>query len=504
MSAMTPGAFLLWSAAVALAGLGTCSSSMRPPASTGASGPWRPWASSCSAPGWGARASGPLSASRSRVAAGFGIGATVSAAPLLHALIAGAVAALLAIAVLLAGDPGWERLPRHSSSARRWRRPSKRRARRSSARSSSSASSRHPATGLSSGAALALAVVVVFRLILAEADPVLATSGTICPKRWSGWISSLAWCSSSASLVSAALGGLRHRAAPGGRPRPPAGTGRGRPRLADTERLIVLAAVGRTLRRVPPPAAHLPLRQRPVARGPWHHVRGVRPPGIRRADTVATSARSCWLPSTAGPARGPLEWWRARRPSRSSSSSRCSSSRPSAVFGYTRRRTDSRPRGCTPRPTWSRALSSSCCSAGSVAGPEAGWLARRAAAIAAVAFTVLVYGNHEAWIVRQNLGRFQQTGQLDTGLPDLGALPERGARPGPGGCRAPARARRSGPRGPSASVTAGKPGPAVPLVRVEPRSGAHGGGTPVGRHRGGRRPAAPPPGLVALVRPPGP
>ena len=39
--------------------------------------------------------------------------------------------------------------------------------------------------------------------------------------------------------------------------------------------------------------------------------------------------------------------------------------------------------------------------------------ARRAAAIAAVALIGLIYWNHEAWIVRQNVGRFLRTEQLD-------------------------------------------------------------------------------------------
>jgi hypothetical protein len=47
-------------------------------------------------------------------------------------------------------------------------------------------------------------------------------------------------------------------------------------------------------------------------------------------------------------------------------------------------------------------------------GLRSGWLARRAVAIAAVAMTILVYWNHEAWIIGQNVGRFIRTGQLDT------------------------------------------------------------------------------------------
>jgi hypothetical protein len=47
-------------------------------------------------------------------------------------------------------------------------------------------------------------------------------------------------------------------------------------------------------------------------------------------------------------------------------------------------------------------------------GLRSGWLARRAAAIGAVAMTILIYWNHEGWIVRQNVGRFLRIDQLDT------------------------------------------------------------------------------------------
>jgi hypothetical protein len=47
-------------------------------------------------------------------------------------------------------------------------------------------------------------------------------------------------------------------------------------------------------------------------------------------------------------------------------------------------------------------------------GLTSGWLARRAAGIAAVAMAALIYWNHEAWIVRQNVERFVRTHQLDT------------------------------------------------------------------------------------------
>ena len=47
-------------------------------------------------------------------------------------------------------------------------------------------------------------------------------------------------------------------------------------------------------------------------------------------------------------------------------------------------------------------------------GLTSGWLARRAAGIAVVAMIVPIYCNHEAWIVRQNVGRFLRTEQLDT------------------------------------------------------------------------------------------
>src|SRR5678816_1658517 len=47
-------------------------------------------------------------------------------------------------------------------------------------------------------------------------------------------------------------------------------------------------------------------------------------------------------------------------------------------------------------------------------GLEPGRVARRAAGVGALALIALTYWNHEAWIVRESVARYVQTGHLDT------------------------------------------------------------------------------------------
>ena len=47
-------------------------------------------------------------------------------------------------------------------------------------------------------------------------------------------------------------------------------------------------------------------------------------------------------------------------------------------------------------------------------GLEPGRVARRAAGVGVLALIALTYWNHEAWIVRENIARYVQTGHLDT------------------------------------------------------------------------------------------
>ena len=110
------------------------------------------------------------------LAAGFGVAAAVTAAPLFHAVIAGGVAALLAIAVLLAGNPGWEALTAPFMLALPVVAPvlvAGEAIRRAFELVGLVATPRH--RPLLRGVLLALPVVGLFALMLANADPVLAT-----------------------------------------------------------------------------------------------------------------------------------------------------------------------------------------------------------------------------------------------------------------------------------------------------------------------------------------
>src|SRR5262249_12015199 len=99
---------LLWSVAGALGGLGT---GLLFDAAPGLNwGVWTlasPAAPLLGAPVGGAPRRAPVLVPLA-LAAAFGLAATVTADPPSHALIAGGVAALLALAVLLAGSAGWE------------------------------------------------------------------------------------------------------------------------------------------------------------------------------------------------------------------------------------------------------------------------------------------------------------------------------------------------------------------------------------------------------------
>jgi Domain of unknown function (DUF4153) len=236
--------FLLWSVAVALAGLGTGVLFDAVPGLN-----WGVW--TLAAAGGillCARVGGsPTRASLLMplaLAAGFSVGAAVSAAPTFHAVIGGGVAVLLAIAVLLAGDPGWERL---TAPFMLWAPvvaplgvvgEAIRRA--------------HELVGLVAtrryrpllrGALFALPVVGLFTLILANADPVLATLRDDLADALARleFVPRLMFFG---VLLTAALGGcgiVLHR----GSVRVPAFAEPVRtPRLADTERFVILAAVG--------------------------------------------------------------------------------------------------------------------------------------------------------------------------------------------------------------------------------------------------------------------
>ena len=122
-------------------------------------------------------------------------------------------------------------------------------------------------------------------------------------------------------------------------------------------------------------------------------------------------------------------------------------------------------------------------------GLKAGWLARRAAAIAAVAMTVLIYWNHESWIVRQNSVASFGPSKLDTSYLVHGLSPNAVPallRLAPS---ATGRQGRLGARPASAALRTDHPRRFLPLVRVESGPGPRGGRAPGGGDRGRRRSA---------------
>jgi hypothetical protein len=407
--------FLLWSAAVALAGLGT---GFLFDAAPGLN--WSVW--TLAAVGLillCARLGGaPIRASLLvplAFAASFGIGATVNAAPSLHALIAGAVAVLLAIAVLLAGDPGWERLTAPFLLRAPVAAPIEAAAeavQRAFELVGLVATPRY--RPLLRGALFALPVVTVFTLILADADPVLATLRADLADALAR-LEFMPRLLFFGLLLTVALGGggivLRRGSIPAPAGAEPIGT----PRLADTERLVILGAVGALF------TAFLLLQlsylfgNAPVTRGSGVTFSEYARRGFGELTTVATLCTLLLAALDHWAARGPREWW-----TRVVAVAVVVEVEVLLISALRRLWLYESAYGFTTVRLYAHAymvagaLFLGLLGWGLSRGLKPGWLARRAAAIAAVTMTVLVYWNHEAWIVRQNVGRFDQTGRLDT------------------------------------------------------------------------------------------
>jgi hypothetical protein len=407
--------FLLWSVAVTLAGLGTGVLFDAVPGLN-----WGLWTLAaagvvllCARVG-GSPTRAPFLIPLA-LAAGFGVGAAVSAAPAFHAVIGGGVAVLLAIAVLLAGDPGWERLTAPfmlwapvvaplgvvGEAIRRT----------------------HELVGLVAtpryrpllrGALFALPVVGLFTLILANADPVLAT-----------WRDDLAEVLARlefvprlmffGALLTAALGGggiALHR----GSVRVPALAEPIRtPRLADTERVVILVAVGALF------GAFLLLQlsylfgNTPVIRGSGVTFSEYARQGFAELTTVATLCTILLAGLDHWAERGPRERW-----TRIAAVAVVVEVEVLLISALRRLWLYESAYGFTTVRLYAHAymvavaLFLGLLGWGLSRGLTSGWLARRAAGIAAVAMIVLIYWNHEAWIVRQNVGRLLRTDQLDT------------------------------------------------------------------------------------------
>jgi hypothetical protein len=414
MSAMAR-ALLLWSVAGALGGIGT---GLLFDAAPGLN--WGVW-TLASAGGilLCARAGGtptravllvPLA-----LAAGFGIAAAVTAAPLFHALIAGGVAGLLAIAVLLAGNPGWAALTAPFILRVPVAAPllvAGEAIRRAFELVGLVATPRH--RPLLRGGLLALPVVGLFALMLANADPVLATLRDDLADALARleFVPRLLFFGVLFIIALGGCGVVLHRASVGS---PVAVEPAGTPRLADTERLVILGAVGALF------GVFLLLQLRylfgnaPVIPGSGVTFAEYARRGFAELTTVATLCTILLAALDHWAARGPREGW-----TRIVAVAVVGQVEVLLISALRRLWLYESAYGFTTGRLYAHAymvavaLFLGMLGWGLARSLTSGWLARRAAGIAAVAMAALIYWNHEAWIVRQNVERFLRTHKLDT------------------------------------------------------------------------------------------
>lgn len=405
---------LLWCAAVFLAGLGTA---ILFDAAPGLG--WSFWTLAaagglllCVRAG-GAPVAGPFLAPLAG-AVGLGIAATITAAPPFQVLIAIGVAVALAASVLTVGDQGWERLRARFMLGLPVAGPLRtleEAIRRVGDLAGLVATPRHRT--VVRGALLAAPVVSGFTWILSDADPVLGRLRDDLAEALARleFVPRLVFF---VALLTAALGGcgiaLRRGQVRQAMPPGPTPT----PRLADTERLVVLGSVIAVF------TAFLLLQlsylfgNTPAVRGSGVTFAEYARRGFAELTTVATLATLLLAALDRWAARGPREPW----------------ARVAAVvvvvevevllvsalrrlwlyesaYGFTTTRLHAHVYMI------GMAVFLALLGGDLWRGLNGGRLARRGAAIAALATLALVYWNHEAWIVRRNVERYVRTDQLD-------------------------------------------------------------------------------------------
>ena len=406
---------VLWGVAAGLAALGT---EVLFEAAAGVNwGLWSIGAASAVAV-WTRHAGAPLSAPLLAVlwlAGMLGAGAAVTADGFFHVLIAGAVLALLAMAVLLAEDARWARVtvpfmlcaPLVASLhglAETVRRATE-------VVALVTARGNRPRLR---GAALALPVVALFGLILANADPVLATLRDDLV----GALTRLAFVPRLkffATLLLAALGGggIILRRAPARIPGSAALAAGAR--LGDTERLIILGSVVALF------AAFLLLQlsylfgNAPARIGSGVTFAEYARRGFAELTTVATLCTLLIVLLERWAARGARERW-----ARLAAVAVIFEVELLLLSALRRLWLYEAAYGFTTLRLYGHAymviVALLLVLLGSELwrGLEPGRAARRAAGVGALALIALTYWNHEAWIVRENVARYVQTGHLDT------------------------------------------------------------------------------------------
>jgi hypothetical protein len=406
----------LWAVAVGLAGLAT---GLLFEAAVGVNwGLWTLAASAAIALGTGLsiRRVAPLLWMVLALAVTLGAGAVVTAAGCVHLLVGGAVTVLLSMAVLLATDPQWSRVtvPFMSgaplvaaacSIAEAVRRVGELGA------LIMTPGTRSPLRG----AAMAMPVVALFGLILANADPVLATLRDDLANALARmeFVPRLAFFLT--VLVGAVGGGgiiLRRDAVQSPGPAaPPASF----PRFGDSERVVVLGSVVLLF------ASFLLLQlsylfgNAPARIGSGITFSEYARRGFGELTAVATLCALLLVILDGCAARGPRERW-----ARLAGVVVIVEVQLLLVSALRRLWLYEEAYGFTTLRLYAHAYMVLVAVLLALLGREL-WggldparLARRAAAMGALALIALTYWNHEAWIVRENAGRYARTGQLDT------------------------------------------------------------------------------------------
>ena len=348
-------------------------------------------------------------------AAGWGVAAAITATPFAHAVIGAGVAGLLAIVVLLAGAPEWERLTAAFMLSAPVAAPIRfalEAIRRTCELVDLVGTVRYRSP--LRGSLLALPVVGLFALILANADPVLATlrddlADALVRLEFVPRL--LFFC----GLLTAALGGCGLAVQGAGAQSPAIAAPVGTPRLADTERLVVLGSVVVLFTTFLLLQLSYIFGNAPVIRGSGVTFAEYARQGFAELTTVATLCTILLVVLDRWAVRGPREWW-----TRAVALVVVIEVEVLLLSALRRLWLYESAYGFTTVRLYAHvymvgvALFLALLGWGLSRGLRPGWLARRGATIAAVALTILLYWNHEAWIVRQNVGRFLRTDQLDT------------------------------------------------------------------------------------------
>jgi hypothetical protein len=367
---------------------------------------------------WTQRSGADLSASLLVVlclAGMLGVGAAVTASGVFHVLIAGAVPALLAMAVLLAADPRWARVtlpfmlwaPLVAALL----------GLAEAVRRAGALVALVPMPGNRAplrGAVLALPLVALFGLILANADPVLATLRDDLSEALTrlAFLPRLAFF---ATLLVGALGvgGLILRREPVRIPGSEAAAAVAR--LGDTERLVILGSVvalfaAFLLLQLSYLFGHAPTR---IGSGVTFAEYARR--GFAELTTVATLCTLLVVLLERWAARGARERW-----ARLAAIAVILEVELLLLSALRRLWLYEAAYGFTTLRLYAHAYMVVVASLLVLLGWELwrgfepGRVARRAAGAGALALIALTFWNHEAWIVRENVARYVRTGQLDT------------------------------------------------------------------------------------------